>query len=224
MEAALISQRIGITLGHILLSEARKPIEVHYEAAEGVDMNYALCSAFYLHMVDLKNLVNMSVDLWIAVVYTLDEKGIQNLGFSVNHHKIAPCEMKLYTIFSLDHAAATIKNFFAYSLLPYFDLPNVAGRTNVDGLAKKYGNADVWGNTVTINLKAEDFPYDVDYESGVFRGFSERMLALMVQDVQQALGTQEELKHRIFSVNNDIGIIFIPASTYEATKNVPKGL
>ena len=223
MEAALISQRIGITLGHVLLSEARKPIEVHYEAAEGVDMNYVLCSAFYLHMVDLKNLVGMSIDLWIAIVYTVDERGIQNLAFSINHHKIAPCEMKLYPIFSIDHAAKVVKNFFTFSLLPYFDLQDMS-RINVDNLSRKYGNVDVWGNTVTINVKAEDFPYDVDYESGVFRGFSKRMLKTMILDVQQALGIQEELKHRIFSVNNDIGIVFIPASTYEASKEVPQGL
>lgn len=224
MEAAQIAQRIGITIGHALLSEARRPIEVRYESAEGVDMNYVLCSAFYLHMVDLRNLVNMPIDLWIAIVYTLDEHGGQNLSFSINHSKIAPCEMSLYPIFSIDHAVKVIQKFFAFSLLPYFDLPSLTQKINPRQLSQKYGNASIWGDTVTVNVKAEDFPYDVDYEGGVFRGFSKRMMNNMLRDVQNTLGIQEDLKHRIFSVGNDIGVVFVPQSTYEASKTVPKDL
>ena len=73
MEAAQIVQRIGTTLAHSLLSEARKPIGVSYESDQGVDMGYTLCSVFYIHMADLQNLVNMPVDLWVSVVYKLSD-------------------------------------------------------------------------------------------------------------------------------------------------------
>ena len=224
MEAAQIVQRIGVTLGHSLLSQARKPIEVRYETAEDVDMNYVLCSAFYLHMVDLRNLVNMPLDLWISVVYTLDEKGSQNLGFAVTHDKIAPCEMTLYPIGSIDHATEVVKRFFAFSLLPYFDLKELVKEADLKYLAGKYGNADAWGDTITLNFRAEDFPYDVDYAGGVFRGFSNRMMKNMIEDVQYAFHTTDELKHRVYSTGNNINVVFIPASTYAASKSVPRDL
>lgn len=224
MEAAAIVQRIAITLGHALASESTKPIEVKYESAEGVDLDYSLCSVCYLHMPRLQNLVNMPVDLWVAVVYKLDESGKQSLGFSVAHNKIAPCELNVYPIGSIDHAVGTIKKFFYFSLLPYFELQGFDRSVNIAALAQKYGNAEAWGNTITIHLKAESFPYDVDFTGGVFRGFSDRILAQMIQDVQQVIGTSEELKHRVFTSKNDIGVIFIPNSTYKATKNVPKEL
>ncbi len=224
MEAAQIVQRIGVTLAHALLSEVRKPIGVNYESDQGVDMDYALCSVFYIHMSDLQNLVNMPIDLWVAVVYKLAESGEQDLGFAITHHKAAPCELKTYPLGSIDHAVEVIKKFFAYSMLPYFEMRGAAQATDLTFLAGKYGNAQAWGDTVTLNLKAEDFPYDVDYGSGVFRGFSDRLLKNMVSDVQMALGMPEELKHRVFSLENDIGIVFIPQSTYSASKHVPKEL
>ena len=122
MEAAQIAQRIGVTLAHALLSEARKPIGVRYESDQGVDMDYALCSVFYIHMTDLQNLANMTVDLWIAVVYKLSNSGEQELGFAVTHQQTAPCELNIYPIASIDYAVDVIKKFFAYSMLPYFDL------------------------------------------------------------------------------------------------------
>lgn len=224
MEAAQIVQRIGVTLAHSLLSEARKPIGVEYESDQGVGMDYALCSVFYIHMADMQNLVNMPVDLWIAVVYKLTESGEQDLGFTVTHHKVAPCELKTYPLGSIDYAVQVIKKFFAYSMLPYFEARGVAQATDLTFLAGKYGDAQAWGDTITLNLKAEDFQYDVDYGSGVFRGFSERLLNNMIKDVQTAIGSQEELKHRVFSLENDIGIVFIPKSTYSASKHVPKEL
>ncbi len=224
MEAAQIVQRIGITLAHVLLSEARKPIGVKYESDQGVGMDYALCSVFYIHMADMQNLVNMPVDLWVSVVYRLTESGEQDLGFTVTHHKVAPCELKTYPLGSIDYAVEVIKKFFSYSMLPYFETRGVAQAADLTFLAGKYGNAQAWGDTVTLNLKAEDFPYDVDYGSGVFRGFSERLLKNMVSDVQTAMGAQEELKHRVYSLENDIGIVFIPQSTYSASKHVPKEL
>ena len=224
MEAAQIAQRIGVTLAHSLLSEARKPIGVSYESDQGVDTDYALCSVFYIHMSDLQNLVNMPVDLWIAVLYKLNESGEEDVGFAVSHHKVAPCELKTYPVGSIDHAVEVIKKFFAYSMLPYFEMRGAAQATDLTFLAGKYGDARGWGDTITLNLRAEDFPYDVDYGDGVFRGFSERFMASMLADVQSAMGAQEELKHRVFSLENDIGVVFIPQSTYSASKHVPKEL
>ncbi len=224
MEAAQIIQRIGVTLAHALLSEARKPIGVNYESDQGVDMDYALCSVFYIHLQDLQNLVNMPVDLWVSVLYKLNESGEQDLGFTVTHHKVAPCELKTYPIGSIEHAVEVIKKFFAYSMLPYFEMRGAAQTTDLTFLAGKYGNAQAWGDTVTLNLKAEDFHYDVDYTGGVFRGFSDRLLNNMINDVQTAIGKPEELKHRVFSLENDIGVVFIPKSTYSASKYVPKEL
>jgi len=224
MEAAQVVQRIGVTLAHALLSEARKPIGVNYESDQGVDMDCSLCSVFYIHMADLQNLVNMSMDLWIAVVYRLNERGEQALEFAVTHHKTAPCELKTYPILSIDHAVDVIKAFFAYSMLPYFDMRGIAQATDLTFLAGKYGDAQAWGDTVTLNLRAEDFPYDVDYTEGVFKGFSDRILKGMQTDVQRAMGKSEELKHRVFSLENDIGVVFIPQSTYSASKHVPEEL
>lgn len=224
MEAAQVVQRIGLTLAHSLLSEARKPIGVSYESDQGVDMDYTLCSVFYVHMTDLQNLVNMPVDLWVAVVYKLSDSGEQDVGFTVTHHKEAPCELKTYPLVSLDYAVEVIKRFFAFSLLPYFELSGTAQGANLAYLAGKYGDAQGWGDTVTLNLKAEDFPYDVDYRGGVFRGFSDRMLEGMKKDVALAFGTAEELKHRVFSTGNDIGVVFIPESTYLASRKVPEEL
>jgi hypothetical protein len=224
MEAAQIIQRIGVTLAHSLLSEARKPIGVNYESDQGVDMTYTLCSVFYIHLQDLQNLVNMPVDLWVSVVYKLNESGEQDVGFAVTHHKEAPCELKTYPLGSIEHAVEVIKKFFAYSMLPYFEMRGAAQTTDLTFLAGKYGNAQAWGDTVTLNLKAEDFHYDVDYTGGVFRGFSDRLLNNMINDVQTAIGKPEELKHRVFSLENDIGVVFIPKSTYSASKYVPKEL
>ncbi len=224
MKAAQIVQRIGSTLAHSLLSEARRPIGVQYESDEGVDMGYTLCSVFYIHMTNLRNLVNMPVDLWIGVVYKLNEAGEQELGFSVVHDRTPPCELKTYPLYSLEHAVDVIKKFFVHSLLPYFDLKGIAQDANVDALAGKYGKAEGWGDTVTLALQAQDFPYDVDYDQGIFRGFSDRMWKQMEKDVQSALGTNEELKHRVFSKENDIGVVFIPSSTVLLSKEVPKEL
>jgi len=224
MEAAQIVQRIGVTLAHSLLSEARRPIGVKYESEQGVDMDYALCSVFYIHLQDLQNLVNMPVDLWVSVVYKLNEAGEQDLGFAITHSKTAPCELQMYPIGSIEHAVAVIKKFFAYSMLPYFDLAGAGLETDLTFLNGKYGNAQAWGDTITLNLKAEDFPYDVDYTGGIFRGFSDRLLNGMIKDVQTSIGQPEELKHRVFSLENDIGIVFIPKSTYSASKDVPKEL
>ena len=105
MEAAKVVQRIGVTLAHTLLAEARRPIGVSYESDQGVDMDYTLCSAFYIHLKGLQNLVNMKVDLWIAVVYKLDEAGQQDLGFSISHRKLPACELKLYPLPSINYAA-----------------------------------------------------------------------------------------------------------------------
>jgi hypothetical protein len=73
-------------------------------------------------------------------------------------------------------------------------------------------------------LQAEDFPYDVDYNGGVFRGFSDRMWEEMDKDVKTSLGRGEELRHRVFSQDNDIGVVFVPLSTYLMSKEVPKEL
>ena len=224
MEAAKIAQRIGITLAHTLLSEARRPIGVSYESDHGVDMDYTMCSAFYIHMTDLQNLVNMSVDLWIAVVYTLNEAGDQDLGFAVSHAKVPACELKIYPLPSINYAAAVIKTFMAYSMLPYFDLDGIAAKTDLAYLQGKYGNAEGWGDTITLNLKAENFPYDVDYSGGIFKGFSDRMLDNMKQDVAKAVGITEDFRHRVFSLENDIGVVFVPESTYLASRQVPKEL
>ena len=224
MEAAQIVQRIGVTLAHALLSEARRPIGVKYESEQGVDMDYALCSVFYIHLQDLQNLVNMPIDLWVSVVYKLNQAGEQDLGFAITHNKTAPCELQMYPIGSIEHAVEVIKKFFAYSMLPYFELSGAALETDLTFLSGKYGNAQAWGDTVTLNLKAEDFPYDVDYTGGVFRGFSDRLLNNMIKDVQTSIGQSEELKHRVFSLENDIGVVFIPKSTYSASKHVPKEL
>jgi len=224
MEAAQIVQRIGTTLAHSLLSEARKPIGVSYESDQGVDMGYTLCSVFYIHMTDLQNLVNMPVDLWVAVVYKLSDSGEQDLGFTITHHKESPCELNVYPLASIEYAVAVIKRFFSFSLLPYFELSGTAQGANLEFLAGKYGNAQGWGDTITLNIKAEDFPYDVDYGSGVFRGFSDRMLSEMKKDVAVSFGSPEKLKHRVFSLENDIGVVFIPESTYLASKQVPKEL
>jgi hypothetical protein len=224
MEAAKIAQRIGVTLAHTLLSEARRPIGVSYESDQGVDMDYTLVSAFYIHMTDLQNLVNMPVDLWIAVVYTLNEAGEQDLGFTASHAKVPPCELKTYPLPSINYAAAVIKRFMAYSMLPYYDLEGLATKSNLRYLTGKYGSAEGWGDTITLNLKAEDFPYDVDYSGGVFKGFSDRMLEGMKADVARTMGVAEDLRHRVFSLDNDIGIVFVPESTYLASKQVPKEL
>jgi hypothetical protein len=224
MEAAKVVQRIGVILAHTLLSEARRPIGVSYESDQGVDMDYTLCSAFYIHMTDLQNLVNMKVDLWIAVVYRLNEGGEQDLGFAITHNKVPACELRLYPFPSINYAAEVTKKFMAFSLLPYYDLDGLAQKANLANLSEKYGNADGWGDTVTVQLRAEDFPYDVDYTGGIFRGFSERMLEGMKQDVAMALGSGEELRHRVFSLENDIGVVFVPESTYLASRSVPKEL
>ena len=224
MEAAKLAQRIGVTLAHTLLSEARKPISVSYESDQGVNMDYTLCSAFYIHMSDLQNLLNMPVDLWVAVVYKLNEAGDQDLGFRVTHQKLPACELKVYPLPSINYAAKVIKNFMAYSMLPYFDIDGLAVKTNLSFLQGKYGNAEGWGDTVTLNIKAEDFPYDVDFAGGVFRGFSDRLLEGMKLDVATAMGTQDTLRHRVYSLENDIGIVFVPETTYLASRKVPKEL
>ncbi len=225
MEAANVAQRTGIALAHTLLSEARRPIGVSYESAEGVDMmDYALCSAFYIHMTDLQNLVNMKVDLWVAVVYKIGEDGSQDIGFSITHNKMPPCELTLYPLPSIKYAAEVVKKFMAYSLLPYFDLEGMAQKANLSYLSGKYGNAEGWGDTVTVQMKAEDFPYDVDFRGGIFRGFSDRLLEGLKQDVALSMSTAEELRHRVFSLDNDIGVVFVPESTYLASRSVPKEL
>jgi len=224
MKAGQIVQRIGVTLARSLLSEARKPIGVHYESEQGVDMDYVLHSVFYIYMDNLRNLVNMPLELWIAIEYTLDENGNQDLGFSITHNKIAPCELHSYPLRSIEHAVAVIKKFFSYSMLPYFDEIGATQNINLPYLEGKYGKAEAWGDTVTLGVKAEDFPYDVDFSNGVFRGFSDRMLESMVKDVQLAMGTPEELKYRIYSKENNIGIVFIPKITYSASKYVPREL
>ena len=224
MEAAKLAQRIGVTLAHTLLSEARRPIGVSYETDQGVDMNYTLCSAFYIHMTDLQNLLNMPIDLWVAVVYKLNEAGDQDLGFTVTHQKVPACELKVYPLPSINYAAAVIKNFMSYSMLPYFDVEGLAAKTNLPYLQGKYGRAEGWGDTVTINIKAEDFPHDVDFAGGIFRGFSDRFLEGMKNDVIMAMGTHDTLRHRVYSLENDIGIIFVPETTYLASRKVPKEL
>jgi hypothetical protein len=224
MEAAKIAQRVGVTLAHTLLSEARRPIGVSYESDHGVGMDYTVCSAFYIHMTDLQNLVNMPVDLWIAVVYTLNENGEQDLSFAVAHSKVPACELKTYPMPSINYAAEVIKRFMSYSMLPYYEFDGVAAKAKLSYLSGKYGNAEGWGDTVTLNLKAEDFPHDVDYTAGIFRGFSKRMLENMKIDVARAMGITDDLRHRVFSMGNDIGIVFVPESTYLASKQVPKEL
>ena len=224
MEAANIAQRVGIALAHTLLSEARRPIGVSYESDEGVGMDYAFCSAFFIHMTDLQNLVNMQVDLWVAVVYRLDENGKQDLGFAITHNKVPACELNIYPLPSIAYAAEVVKKFMAYSMLPYFDLDGSARQANLSYLSGKYGKADGWGDTVTLSLKAEDFPYDVDYRGGIFRGFSDRMLEGMKKDVAMSMNAGEELRHRVFSLDNDIGVVFVPESTYLASRKVPKEL
>ena len=224
MEAAKLAQRVGVTLAHTLLSEARRPIGVSYESDQGVGMDYTLCSAFYIHMTDLQNLLNMPVDLWVAVVYKLNEAGDQDLGFTVTHQKMPPCELKVYPLPSINYAAAVIKNFMAYSMLPYFDIDGLAVKTNLPYLQGKYGQAEGWGDTVTLNIKAEDFPYDVDFAGGVFRGFSDRLMEGMKRDVAMAMGTPDTLRHRVYSLENDIGVVFVPETTYLASRKVPKEL
>jgi len=224
MDAAHIVQRIGVTLAHTLLSEAREPIGVSYESDQGVDMDYTLCSAFYIHMENLQNLVNMKVDLWVAVVYKLDEHGNQDLGFTVTHNKIPACDLTIYPLPSINYAAEVVKRFMSFSLLPYFDLDGLAPKTNLNFLKGKYGNADAWGDTVTITIQSEDFPYDVDFRGGTFQGFSDRLLEEMKKDVSLAMGTSDELRHRVFSDGNKIGVIFMPESTYLASRSVPKEL
>jgi hypothetical protein len=224
MEAAKLAQRIGVILAHTLLSEARKPISVSYESDQGVDMSYTLCSAFYVHMSDLQNLMNMPIDLWISVVYKLNEAGDQDLGFAVAHEKVPACELKVYPLPSINYAAEAIKRFMAYSMLPYFDIDGVAAKTNLAFLQGKYGKADGWGDTITLHIKAEDFPYDVDYAGGVFRGFSERLMEAMKRDVATAIGITDDLRHRVYSMGNEIGIVFVPESTYLASREVPKEL
>jgi hypothetical protein len=224
MEAAKLAQRIGVTLTHTLLSEARRPISVSYETDQGVDMDYTLCSAFYIHMTDLQNLLNMPVDLWISVVYRLNEAGDQDLGFAITHQKVPVCELKIYPLPSINYAAAVAKRFMAYSMLPYFDIEGVAAKTNLSFQQGKYGNDEGWGDTVTINMKAEDFPYDVDFAGGVFRGFSSRLMEGMKLDVAMAMGITDTLRHRVYSLENDIGIVFVPESSYLASRDVPKEL
>jgi hypothetical protein len=187
-------------------------------------MDYTLCSAFYIHMTDLQNLLNMPVDLWVSVVYKLNEAGDQDLGFTVSHQKLPACELKVYPLPSINYAAAVVKNFMAYSMLPYFDIDGLAVKTNLSFLQGKYGRADGWGDTVTVNIKAEDFPYDVDFAGGVFRGLSERFLEGLKNDVTMAMGTHDTLRHRVYSLENDIGIVFVPETTYLASKHVPKEL
>jgi hypothetical protein len=112
----------------------------------------------------------------------------------------------------------------AYSMLPYFDVDGLAVKTNLSFLQGKYGRAEGWGDTITVNIKAEDFPYDVDYAGGVFRGFSDRLLEGMKRDVQTAMGTSDTLRHRVYSLENDIGVVFVPETTYLASRKVPKEL
>jgi len=109
-------------------------------------------------------------------------------------------------------------------MLPYFDVDGLAVKTNLRYLQGKYGNAEGWGDTITLNIKAEDFPYDVDFAGGVFRGFSERMMESMKRDVAAAIGITDTLRHRVFSMGNDIGVVFVPEVTYLASKEVPKEL
>jgi hypothetical protein len=199
-------------------------MSVSYESDQGVGMDYTLCSAFYIHMSDLQNLLNMPVDLWVAVVYTLNEAGDQDLGFAVSHHKLPACELKIYPLPSVNYAAEVVKRFMAYSMLPYFDVDGLAVKTNLSFLQGKYGRAEGWGDTITVNIKAEDFPYDVDYAGGVFRGFSDRLLEGMKRDVQTAMGTSDTLRHRVYSLENDIGVVFVPETTYLASRKVPKEL
>lgn len=224
MEAAKIVQRIGVALAHTLLSEARRPIGVSYESDQGVDMDCTLCSAFYIHMTDLQNLVNMPMDLWISVVYMLDDSGKEDLGFAITHSKVPVCELKVYPLPSINYAAEVIKRFMSFSMLPYFDLEGKAQESNLTYLTGKYGKAEGWGDTITLNIRAEDFPYDVDFRGGVFQGFSDRMMNGMKKDVATAMGVNEELRHRVYSLDNDIGIVFVPSSTYLASKEVPKEL
>ena len=224
MEAAKLAQRIGMALTHTMLRESRQPISVSYESDQGVGMDYTLCSAFYIHMSDLQNLMNMPVDLWISVVYKLNEDGEQDIGFSVAHQKIPACEIKSYPLPSVNYAAAVIKRFMAYSMLPYFDVDGLAVKTNLAFLKGKYGKAEGWGDTVTVSVRAEDFPYDVDFAGGVFRGFSDRLLEGMKRDVSMAMGITDTLRHRVYSLGNDINVVFIPETTYLASREVPKEL
>ena len=224
MDAAHVVQRIGVTLAHTLLSEARMPIDVSYESDQGVDMDYTLCSAFYIYMRDLKNLVNMELDLWVAVVYKLDERGNQDIGFTITHNKVPACELSIYPMPSINYAAEVVKKFMAFSLLPYFELEGLARKVKLDRLKGKYGDASAWGDTVTVTLKAEDFPYDVNFQGGIFQGFSDRMLNDMKNEVTMAMGNKVKLRHRVFSAGNQIGVIFIPEDTYLASRSVPKEL
>ncbi len=224
MDAAHVVQRIGITLAHTLMSEARVPMNVSYESDQGVDMDYVLCSAFYIHMQDLKNLVSMKTDLWVAIVYKLDERGNQDIGFTITRHKIPACELNVYPMPSINYAAEVVKKFMAFSLLPYFELEGLAIKTNLNKLKGKYGDVDAWGDTITITVQAEDFPHDVDFRGGIFQGFSDRLLNSMKNDVSVAIKNKDKLRHRVFTDHNKIGIVFIPESTYLASRSVPKEL
>jgi hypothetical protein len=158
------------------------------------------------------------------VVYKLNEAGDQDLGFAVAHQKVPACELKVYPLPSINYAAAVIKRFMAYSMLPYFDIEGLAVKTDLAFLQGKYGDAEGWGDTITLNIRAEDFPYDVDFAGGVFRGFSDRLLEGMKLDVATAMGTQDTLRHRVYSLENDIAVVFVPETTYLASRKVPKEL
>ena len=123
------------------------------------------------------------------------------------------CLSTCYPLPSINYAAAVVKTFMAYSMLPYFDVDGLAVKTNLAYLQGKYGRAEGWGDTVTVNIMAEDFPYDVDFAGGVFRGFSERFLEGLKNDVTMAMGTHDTLRHRVYSLENDIGIVFVTQCT-----------